>query len=262
MSDTISMHGFEIPTVESFVQFLYTGDYANTKQEGQEGSQQDGNVRPELLGHIHCREIASRFKVDRLMNPSRAKLEALIDKHQDSSDLGSALPAAIRLAHTVSTSQDVMDLLSASVARNIDELMDDDLLSNISDVPEFLLAVLKHSARNASQLKTERAKRMQELKEQEQTASTIPEGSLKLPRDTKSWINNYCKMSFNAEFTDAFELICRGCHSNQDLAKFQKPNPPRYSSVLLPHTSTSLRLKQGDVRRRLRNTFASMEFGC
>lgn len=200
LSDTVSMHDFDIPTVENFVQYLYTGDYPSAEEGAQDSSQPDDDIKSELLRHIHCHHIASLYKVDKMTTVSRSKLQALLEKHQGSSDLSSALPHGIRQAHVVSASQDIMNTLAASVARNIGKLKDDGNLSNISNVPEFLLSVLEHSAQTSAQLEINHA---------------AMKGCLQLLRDKKSCMNCNCGEHFNVEVTDAFEVTCRACRQRQ-----------------------------------------------
>ncbi|KAJ6781266.1 hypothetical protein PWT90_09200 [Aphanocladium album] len=211
LATKIDMSEFEIATVESFVQFLYTGDYANVKQETQNEDDGTGNLESELLGHLRCHKIALLYEVMTMECLARSKIDTLLQDHRDSSDLVSALPGVIETAHSLSVGQNILDSLALSAAHNLLKLSREKMLSRISQVPEFLVNMLQHVALNFVQLETRHKSELQKIKENREKSIQTMKGSVS--RLSAICINPSCSNKFGGQMdiTDELAVKCRFC---------------------------------------------------
>ncbi|EGX93395.1 BTB/POZ fold domain containing protein [Cordyceps militaris CM01] len=165
-STAIDMSNFEPQTVEMFIKFLYTGDYASTKKNKPfDPSEPAPNILREMVNHIHCHQIASHYQVYNMKKFSNLNLRNLLQTHSYSSGLVSALPSAVKIADSLDVELEIQDALAASFGRHIDKLTDDKKLNVIRNMPGFSTLVLAHCGRNLALLKDQNAeleKRAQE----------------------------------------------------------------------------------------------------
>lgn len=227
------MTDFHVSTIESFVQFLYTGDYVSVKEET--SSDSGGNsVHFELVGHVHCHYIASLYKVPKMVDLAKSNLDAFLEKQKGTSGLVSALPTVVQIAQALSVDQVMLETLAASAAHNLVKLEESGLLPDISKEPEFLLSILKHSALHIEQLENGHTSALKAAKDNHANKAKAMGEALEAARDKhakdakaikeaaaifrqrQNCQGSLCS-SHLLEITDDFKVICSQCRFTQAL---------------------------------------------
>ncbi|KAM3430685.1 hypothetical protein MY4824_007564 [Beauveria thailandica] len=195
----IDMSEFQPEIVESFVNYLYTGEYSTVKEED---IQPHEDVLAEILNHLQAHHIAFRYEVDRMMSLSLCNLQSLLEKYKGKESLVSALPAAARVAYSLVISHDVKDSLAASFAWHLPSLAED-RFSDIYTIPEFFELVLSHCARRMASHKDLAAafdKRLQAVTVKNAQDSMAANEALQLVRDRKHCVS--CRADFNVQVSN------------------------------------------------------------
>ncbi|OAA52693.1 BTB/POZ fold domain containing protein [Beauveria brongniartii RCEF 3172] len=200
----IDMSELQPETVESFVTYLYTGEYYRVKEELAFDTQPDEDVLAEILSHLRAHHIAFRYEVDRMMSLSLWNLQSLLEKYKGKKSLVSALPAAARVAYSLVIGHDVKDSLAASFAWHLPSLAED-RFPDIYTIPEFFELVLSHCARKIASHKDLAAafdKRLQAVTAKNAQDSMAANEALQLVRDRKHCASQSCRADFNVQVSN------------------------------------------------------------
>ncbi|KGQ07069.1 hypothetical protein BB8028_0007g02650 [Beauveria bassiana] len=215
----IDMSEFQPETVESFVNYLYTGEYSRVIEELASELQPDDVVLAEILSHLQAHHIAFRYEVDRMMSLSLSNLQSLLEKYKGKKSLVSALPSAARVAYSLTIGHDVKDSLAASFAWHLPSLAGD-RFPDIYTIPEFFELVLYHCARKIASHKDIAStfdKRLQALTIKNAQDSMAANEALQLIRDRKHCVSQSCRAGFNVQVSNTCEVTCRLCLQKQNL---------------------------------------------
>lgn len=117
------MNKYDTSSVDNLVQYLYTGDYGNVKEEALATVEDSTGTLHTILTHIHAHDIAYHYNIRSMMNVTDSKLQSLLKKQSNNADLAPALPKAIETAQALTSSRGLMDGLAVSSADHINELV-------------------------------------------------------------------------------------------------------------------------------------------
>ncbi|KAJ4245974.1 hypothetical protein NW762_013718 [Fusarium torreyae] len=244
MSKIINVNGFDLPTVQYMISFLYTGNYqlaSKDKQESVSDDEQDydeadtvshsSTALPEttedenvesLLSHIRVNAIADYYNIQDLSQLANSKIQIVLDEGQ-SADV---FPRILQEVSTSNRDANLRSIIASATAKCIEELTESETFRAVKFDHTLSIEILRVCGKRIQKLQHElntvqreaAACRSSQARELHAKTALIKQANDSLDTLKQTSQCRHCSRDFNCYFEkesmeddSSYVLRCRAC---------------------------------------------------